>query len=314
LQLSVQLSDGRWFNASIARPPSDPWLSVRLLAPALLLYLLLLGGAVLIAARLTRPLRELTEAADRYCGTGEPVQITPRGPQDLRRAILAFNAMSGRVKQMLEDKDRMLGAIGHDLRTPLACLRVRIESMSPEDQRERAVDKIEEMSDILQDTLELARSQAPGEPTRIVDLAALADTVVEEFRALGHDVESLEAAGRVTAPVKSTLLRRALRNLVENGVKYGGKVEVAARMTDAGAILEVADAGPGIPESQLENVLEPFVRLERSRNRGTGGSGLGLALARSAAHAHQGTLELSNRPEGGLLARIILPRLATSFK
>jgi len=128
---------------------------------------------------------------------------------------------------------------------------------------------------------------------------------LEEFRALGHDV-TFEEGPRQTAAVQPNLLRRAVRNLVDNAVKYAGSAEVSVRTTPRGIAVEVADRGPGIPASELGNVLEPFVRLETSRNRETGGSGLGLALARAAAQAHGGTLELENRPGGGLCARIRL--------
>jgi signal transduction histidine kinase len=160
---------------------------------------------------------------------------------------------------------------------------------------------------MLDDTLMLARAGRVRGPARAVDLNALADAVVEEFHALGQDVE-IEESERVTASVEANLLRRAIRNLIENGVKYGGgKVRVAVRRSGGNAAIEVADCGPGIPEAELDYVQEPFVRLESSRNRATGGSGLGLTLARSAAQAHEGRLELENRPEGGLLARILLP-------
>jgi signal transduction histidine kinase len=307
LLLSIQLADGRWLNGRLIVPRPDPWLAARLAGSTLLLYFCLLAAMIWIAARLARPLRDLTAAADRFNGRGEAPQVEPRGPADLRRAIVAFNAMSARVSAMLDEKDRMLGAIGHDLRTPLASLRIRAESVDPEEERGRMVATIEEMTAMLDDTLMLARAGRVRGPARAVDLNALADAVVEEFHALGHDVE-MEESERVTASVEANLLRRAVRNLIENGVKYGrGTVRVAVRRSDGASAIEVADSGAGIPDAELAYVQEPFVRLEGSRNRETGGSGLGLTLARSAAQAHDGRLELANRPEGGLLARIVLP-------
>ena len=226
LILSVQLADGNWFNGRLAVPRPDPWIALRLAASTLLLYFFLLAAMIWIAARLARPLRNLTAAADRFQGRGEAPQVEPTGPADLKRAILAFNAMSARVSAMLDEKDRMLGAIGHDMRTPLASLRIRAESVEPEDERQRMIATIEEMTAMLDDTLALARTGRAGEKVRQVDLNALADAVVEEFRALGHDVEMMEGA-RQTAPVQPNLLRRALRNLIDNGVKYGGAVKVA---------------------------------------------------------------------------------------
>jgi len=307
LFLSARLADGSWVNARMITPRPNPWIAIQAAASTLLIYLVILAAMIWIAVRLARPLRDLTAAAESFGGPGEAPQVEPRGPADVRRAILAFNAMSARVSAMFDEKDRMLGAIGHDLRTPLASLRIRAESVEPEAERARMVATIEEMTAMLDDTLALARSGRAAEDLRPVDISALADTVVEEFRALGHDVAFAEGV-RQTEAVQPSLLRRAVRNLVDNAVKYGGSAEVAVRATPRGIAVEVADRGPGIPAGQIGNVQEPFVRLETSRNRETGGSGLGLALARAAAQAHGGTLELENRPGGGLLARILLPK------
>jgi len=304
--LSVQLADGSWVNARMVTTRPNAWLALRPLVATLLTYFIILAAMIWIAARLARPLRDLTAAAERFQGRGEAPRVEPRGPADLRRAILAFNAMSARVSAMLDEKDRMLGAIGHDMRTPLASLRIRAESMEPEAERLKIVATIEEMAAMLDDTLALARSGRSTEPARRLDLTALADALVEDYRNLGLAVE-MEAGERHVAEVRPNLLRRALRNLIDNGVKHGGGARVAVRAVGGNVAIEVADRGPGIPEAELGNVQEAFVRLEGSRNRETGGSGLGLTLARGAALAHGGSLELENRPEGGLLARILLP-------
>jgi signal transduction histidine kinase len=307
LHLSAQLADGVWVNARLITPRPNPWLAVRLAGSTLLIYLLILAAMIWIAVRLARPLRDLTAAAESFEGRGEAPHVEPRGPADLNRAILAFNAMSARVSAMLDEKDRMLGAIGHDMRTPLASLRIRAENMEPAAEREKMIATIAEMTGLLDDTLALARSGRATEEARRLDVSALADAVVEEFVALGQKAE-MTASPRVVASVRPNLLRRALRNLIDNGIKYGGGAEVAVKSAAGGKLaIEIADRGPGIPEAEVGNVQEPFVRLETSRNRATGGSGLGLTLARSAALAHGGALELENRPEGGLLARILLP-------
>jgi len=307
--LSARLADGSWLNARMITPRPNPWMAVQAAGSTLLIYALILAAMIWIALRLARPLRDLTAAAEGFGGPGATPEVEPRGPEDVRRAILAFNAMSARVSAMFDEKDRMLGAIGHDLRTPLASLRIRAESVEPEAERARMIATIEEMTAMLDDTLALARSGRAAENLRPVDISALADTVVEEFRALGHDV-GFEEGPRQTERVQPNLLRRAVRNLVDNAVKYGGSAEVAVRSGPRGIAVEIADRGPGIAEAEIGSVQEPFVRLETSRNRETGGSGLGLALARAAAQAHGGTLELENRPGGGLLARILLPRSA----
>jgi signal transduction histidine kinase len=307
LILSAQLPDGSWLNARMIAPRPNPWLALRPAVATLLTYLIILAAMVWMAARLARPLRDLTAAAERFQGRGEAPRVEPSGPADLQRAIVAFNAMGERVSAMLDEKDRMLGAIGHDLRTPLASLRIRAESVEPEDERRPMIATIEEMTAMLDDTLALARSGRAVEEARAIDLSALADTVVEEFCALGRDVEMVPGA-RATAIVQPNLLRRAIRNLVENAVKYGGAAQVAVRDLGAQIAIEVTDRGPGIAEAELARVQEPFYRVEPSRSRETGGSGLGLTLARAAAQAHGGSLELENLPAGGLRARILLPR------
>lgn len=311
LGLSVQLRDGTWLNARIPVGRGDPWAGVRLAASTLLLYIVLLGAMVWIASRIGRPLRHLAAAADSLKGTGETPHVTPSGPADIQRAITAFNAMSTRVSAMLVEKDRMLGAIGHDLRTPLASLRIRAESVEPEEERARMIATIEEMTAMLDDTLALARSGRGVEEARSIDVTALADAVVEEFVALGQPVEML-ASRRLVAKLQPNLIRRALRNLIENAVKYGTAARVSVREADGNRLaIEVADNGPGIPETELANAQEAFYRVEPSRSRETGGSGLGLTLARAAAQAHGGDLKLENGAEGGLVARIILPGSAT---
>lgn len=306
LLLSAQLEDGRWVNGQmlILRPTNGPLL--RLMGATMLIYLALLAAMILVVARLVRPLRDLTRAAARFRGRGETVQVEPQGPLDIRRAIEAFNAMGARVGSLIDEKDRMLGAIGHDLRTPLASLRIRAESMEPEEERARMIATIEEMAALLDDTLELARSGRSSEAARPVDLGALADAVVEEFRALGHEV-SYAPAGRVVATIRPNLVRRALRNLIDNSVKYAGSATVDVSVHGACAQLAVVDTGPGIANGNLTSVQEPFVRVEASRSRSTGGTGLGLALARAAAQLHGGDLLLANREERGLRATLSLP-------
>jgi signal transduction histidine kinase len=307
LLLSAKLAGGEWLNARLFTPRADPWLASRLAAATLLLYLIVLGATLFLAARLVRPLRDLTGAAEGFGGREAPPAVAARGPADLRRAIEAFNAMNRRLVSLLDEKDRMLGAIGHDLRTPLASLRIRAEGVEPAEDREPIVAKIDEMAAMLEDILVLARSGRAREEERPIDVSALADAVVEEYRALGRDV-TIEDSPRQVATVQPNLLRRALRNLVDNGLAYGrGPVRVSVAREEGRVVLEVRDHGPGLPADVLERGGEAFFRGENSRSRQTGGTGLGLAIARAAAESHGGELILSNAPDGGLAARIVLP-------
>ena len=303
--LSAQLTDGQWLNARLFAPRQDPWLIYRLIGATLLLYLLVLGAIFWIARRIARPLHDLTRAAEGFAGRGEAPSVDPSGPADLRQAIEAFNAMNRRVVALLDEKDRMLGAIGHDLRTPLASMRIRAEGLEPEAEREALVRTIEEMTETLEDILVLARTGRSREKARLMDVAALVDSTIEDFRALDRPV-TFEESRRVPLEVHPNLLRRAIRNLVDNAVKYGGVARVRVVAEGQGAAIEVDDDGPGISDDRLEQVMQPFERLEASRSRDTGGVGLGLAIASAVAQAHGGSLTLINRPEGGLRARLVI--------
>lgn len=305
--LSAEIAPGAWLHARLIVPRPDPWLAARLAAATLLLYILVLGTMIFLAARIARPLRDLAAAAEGFGGSGATPFVQPRGPSDLAHAIEAFNAMNRRVAALLAEKDHMLGALSHDLRTPLASLRIRAENIEPEEERARVIGTIEEMTAMLEDSLLLVRAGRTREAARAVDLGALADVVVEEYRELGRDVR-LTSEGRHIACVAPALLRRAIRNLVDNAVTYGGAAEVSVREAGAQVLVEVADRGPGIPADSMERVQEPFFRLEQSRNRETGGTGLGLTIARAIAEGAGGSLRLANREGGGLLATLSVPR------
>jgi len=307
LLIAVEQRDGRWLTVTSPWPRPGTRLLWTLLGQTAILYGIVLVPVLWIVRRLSRPLRDLRAAAESF-GPGEPTPpLAPRGPDDVAALIVAFNALRLRVGGMLDEKDRMLGAIGHDLRTPLAALRVRIESVEDETDRARMIDTIAEMNRTLDDILSLARLGRPSEPLTDVDLSALVDAVVEDFRDIGHAVEFVEA-DRLPMRLRPSLIRRAVRNLIENAVKYGVSAEVRVEAGARTVAIVVADQGPGIPEDRMADVFDAFTRLESSRNRETGGIGLGLALARAIVREAGGNIRLANRAGGGLDAVIELPR------
>ena len=232
--------------------------------------------------------------------------LPERGPEEIVRATRAFNAMQARVSRFVADRTRMVAAISHDLRTPLTSLRLRAEFIDDDETRERMVATIDEMARMAEATLAFARDDAAGEESRNTDLVALIEAVSADFSDLGHDV-SVEGPEHLYLSVRQVSLRRALRNLVENAIRYGLRARVRLERTATAVVIAVDDDGPGIPEDKLEEVFAPFTRLETSRNLETGGVGLGLATARSIVRAHGGELTLANRPGGGLTAAIHLP-------
>lgn len=306
LQVAVDLPGKGWLSVR-GGWMRDSWgLVWRLIAQTLLLYGVILVPVLWLSRRIARPLHELT-VATRSFGRGENgPPLNASGPEDVRDLTAAFNGLRLRVGGMLDEKDRMLGAIGHDLRTPLAALRVRIESVEDDTDRARMADTIDEMSRTLDDILSLARVGRPSEPATEVDLAALVDAVVEDFRDLGAPVEMADTP-RVVRNLRPALMRRAVRNLIENAVKYGGAAEVSIASDPLAVRIVVADRGPGIPEDKLAQVFESFTRLDESRNRESGGVGLGLALARGIVQEAGGEIEMHNRPGAGLIAQIVLP-------
>lgn len=304
--LSAQLPDGRWFSSITLSPEPNRGDLVLLGVSTFVTFVFVLGAALLVARQVSRPLRDLTDAAARVGAANEPEEVVVRGHGDVRQTLEAFNAMSWRVSQLLQEKDVMLGALGHDLRTPLASLRIRIESMQPDGERQKAIRTIEEASQLLEDILELSRQGRSREPERVMDLAILIEDLVEDYVDTGGPV-TLAKSGKAPAAIRPVLFARAMRNLIDNAITYGGAARLSVTQTDAQVVVRIEDDGPGMSEAVLATATAPFVRGESSRNRDTGGSGLGLTLADAIVKAHGGTLTLQNRSPNGLTAIITLP-------
>jgi signal transduction histidine kinase len=280
-------------------PPYERGLLATLVGQTLLIYGVLVGAMAFILRRITEPLRALTRRLERFADTRDADgQMEPEGPDDVRRLIVAHNAMEARIAGLLDEKDVMLGAIGHDLKTPLSALRVRIESVEDEGERARMAATIEDIVRSLDDILSLARVGRPSDPMESTELSALVASVVEEFEDMGEAVELHETV-RLVMPLRTTWLRRALRNLVSNALRYGKTARVSQAREQGWAVVRIDDDGPGIAEGDIARMQEPFTRGEPSRNSVTGGAGLGLTLARAIAEQHGGTLTLLNRRDAG---------------
>lgn len=304
--------ESEWLVARTPRPSRTGAPLRGVLLQTLILYVVLVGGLALLLRRITRPLAALTRRVERFGGsTGDAPPLELSGPDDTRRLIAAHNAMEARIAALLDEKDVMLGAIGHDLKTPLAALRVRIESVEDAAERARMAATIEDITRSLDDILSLARVGRPSDPLEKTDLTALVAAVVEEYEDMGEPV-TFEVGEKIALPLRATWLRRALRNLVGNALRYGNGAHITLAREGDHAAIRIADTGPGIAPDRLAEMLEPFVRGEASRNRETGGAGLGLTLARAIAEQHGGTLSLANRHAAdgsvaGLLVELRLP-------
>jgi signal transduction histidine kinase len=299
----------------------DGWLIVRGLdaapfidGPLALLFWLALAAIVIgviswvAARRLVRPLRKLAASAEHLGLHRDATPVPESGPLEVRTIAQSLNRMSERVSRFVEDRTRMVAAISHDLRTPLTRLRLRAELVVDEQTRAKILADIRQMEQIVGETLAWSREDAARGPRGPVDIAALLLGLSEDATDSGKAVR-YDGPSRVVLNCHAGAVRRALDNLVDNAVAYGGEAEVTLRELPQAVEIEVADRGPGIPQDQLDRVFAPFVRLEESRNRDTGGAGLGLAIARDAIRAHGGDIRLENRKDGkGLRATVTLPK------
>ena len=303
---SVALADGRWLNVAVGPPPGAPAWGAAFVAVFLLSALCIAAVAVLTGRRMAKPMRGLAAAAGHF-GRGETVEDLPEaGPAETRETVRAFNLMRARLDRYVRDRTAMLAAVSHDLRTPIASLRLHAEFVEDAETKAKILAALDEMQRMTEDALAFIREDMHREETRTVDLHALVDSVAADLAELGHDIAVADSE-RVLAACRPAALRRALRNLLENAAAYGGRARVRIERDDAELRVVIEDEGSGIAEADLERVFEPFVRLEASRSRDTGGSGLGLAIARGIVRGHGGDIMLANRAEGGLRATVALP-------
>lgn len=308
---AIQRDDGTWLVSRQLERRREPRVWRGIVLQTAIIYIVLVGGLALLLRRTTRPLADLTRRVEEFgrAPAGQLPDDLPEklhGPEDVQRLVSAQQAMERRIAAMLNEKDVMLGAIGHDLKTPLAALRIRIETVEDDVERRKMAASVDDLSQTLDDILALARIGRAGQPPERAELSTLVTAIVEEFEDMGAQVE-LGPMVRIVRPVQVTLLRRALRNLVSNALRYGEMATVSVAEEGGAALLRVEDNGPGIAEEQIGAMMEPFIRGEASRNRATGGSGLGLAIARAIAESLGGELVLANRLEGGLRAEIRIP-------
>jgi signal transduction histidine kinase len=304
----IRLDDGDT-AVFYARIPQEPLSRLESLLPRLFLNLaifLVLGAAAV--ATITRSLERLAQAAEKVGADPEGAPLPEFGPSEVRSVIHAFNRMRLQLRRYLLERARMLGAISHDLQTPITRMRLRAEMIQDADSRARFVHDLDEMEAIAGSTLEFFKTLGAEPQRQPLDVGALVESLREDWAETGHDI-AVEGAARAPYSAQPRALRRCLDNLVDNAVRYGGTARITIEDDDASLRIAVRDEGPGIPAADLERVFEPFYRLEQSRNRESGGTGLGLAIARNIARWHGGDIHLRNAPQGkGLIAQLVLPR------
>ncbi|SDY81598.1 ATP-binding protein [Citreimonas salinaria] len=304
MTLSIALAGGQWLNVGtrFERPPLQ-WPLVSTFTFALSAALILVSVCWFLVTRLTGPLRRLARAADRLGRGEEAVPLPEIGPAEVRDLTCAFNRMQERLTRFVADRTRVLAAVGHDLRSPLTALRVRAEMVEDDETRESLVESIEEMQVMAEATLKFAEDLTTTEEPETIEIGAFLAALTAEM----GDAVTREAGEPLRARVRPVAFRRAIRNLVENALRYGGGATIGWRAEANNLVVAIRDDGPGIVPDKLGQVFEPFYRLEESRSLETGGHGLGLSIARSILRGHGGEIRLENRAEGGLAAIVTLP-------
>lgn len=302
--VSTRLSDGALIKLQVrGHVESEPYG----LNP---LFILVLGTGIgalaFVASRMAAsPLRDLSRAARAVGRDLDPHPLPERGPSEVREAIGAFNAMQERLRNYVVERTRMLAAVTHDLQTPMTRMRLRLEKVENPALRSRLIDDLGTMQALLREGLDYARSLETNEAPAKLSVDSLLEVVVDEA-ATSADLVTLTQRCGCDVETRPRALQRCLANLISNAVKYGGSAEVSASLIDGMVHIRVRDHGPGIPPEKMERVFEPFVRLEGSATSAVEGVGLGLTIARMLADQNHAQLRLSNHPEGGLEASLVL--------
>ena len=308
---ALRMPDGRWLNMTLQIDPPRPWHSSGFLL-AFALMTLAAGGLTLWAMRrMVAPVVTLAAAAEQLGRDLNAPPLPENGPTEVAVAANAFNVMAARMRRLLADRNFMLMAIGHDLRTPITRMRLRAEFIDDDELRRKTLSDLDELEAMVSATLAVARDTAADEPAGPVDLVELVRTVLDETADARPDAADglrYSGADHLTIQARPFALKRALTNLIGNAVAYGGCALVTLREAPGRLVsLSIEDTGPGIPPEEVERLFQPFQRLEHSRNRETGGIGLGLTIARNILRAHGGDVTIGNRADGGARALVTLP-------
>lgn len=314
-RISIAIAPRLWLNIThLQHVPSIAWVAPLLLTMALMILFIILIVSWVVR-RLTKPLGALAEAAQKL-GHGQDVgELVEEGTRDVRHVTQSFNQMNRKIKNFVDDRTKMLAAISHDLRTPITSLRLRAEFIEDKEMQGKILETLDEMQMMTEAALKFSKDSVSSEKTKETDLESLLESLVEDYEDMGAAVSLPEDEGRpqIVLPMRVMAMKRALRNLMDNGLKYGEQVEVDFELIDGdkNVAICIRDSGPGIVEDELEKVFEPFYRLEKSRNKDTGGVGLGLSIARNIIRGHGGDVTIANIVQDdevkGLEVKVTLP-------
>jgi len=306
--IQIRLNDRSWiiFERGVDRALFN-W-PIKLLSVLVILLLSVIVLSYFAVKSLIQPLKQLRDAAE---GLGKDILQQPlpeNGPIEVQQTAKAFNTMQRRLRRYIDDRAHILSSISHDLKTPLTRLRLRAELLDDDEQRDKTLTDLDDMEMMVNATLDFMRGIANNEKNQAIDINALLESLQADAQELGHHIV-LKGNANDLYFGKPVALKRCIENLLNNAVRYAHNVVMAVKQQSDSLIICICDDGPGIPESDLSQIFEPFYRLEKSRAKHTGGTGLGLGIARNIARAHGGDIVLFNKESGGLCADVQLPLL-----
>jgi signal transduction histidine kinase len=304
---AVQGADGRWTVVRTPEPLINVW-QQRMIIWLLGCLVVVLPAAYLFARRITAPIHRFADAAQALGRDPQAPPMALTGPAEIGAAAQAFNEMQARIRRYVDDRTGMVGAISHDLRTPLARIRYKLEK-APEEVKAQVLSDVEKMEQMISSVLAFIREESEPRRRERLDLLSVVECVADETAMTGADVE-ISAGWPIQVEGDALALQRMLTNLVDNAVKYGGRARLTVQEVAGEARVQVQDDGPGLPASELERVFTPFYRPTAARTLDDKGVGLGLAVARTIARAHGGDIELSSRDGSGVIATVRLPLAA----
>jgi len=310
LVIQAEMEPGRWLFLASMMPEPYFLENNNVFSPERIFLQALSLGAVLLLSffvvrLITRPLAELSEAASKI-GSGEYMPVIPKtGSREFINTARAFDTMSKRVQSFVEDRERLFVSISHDLRTPIMRLKLRAELLEDNDLRSEFNEDLDDLDMMVKGALQYVKDSDIYENSTLIEIDAVIERMIRGAQLAGHDVSYIKSGLSVTT--KPLALRRAVGNLMDNALHYGGKAEISVALVDGYIEIQIRDYGPGVPEDAITSLFEPYIRLEHGRDQNQSGLGLGLGIARDIVQALGGELQLKNHPEIGLVATIRLP-------
>ncbi|GAN91616.1 two component sensor histidine kinase EnvZ [Gluconobacter frateurii M-2] len=305
----IRLDDGSWILCIALQRFWGLYAFERLCLQLLMLTFWIVAVSLIASRQLSRPIEHLANGVRSLGLQPRSARLDEKGPREIRLVAETINGMQAQIQQFIEYRTTMLAAISHDLRTPLARIRLRGEFIDCPEQQKHLFRDVDEMQTMIDGALSFFRNDASREEGIMFDLPALLQTIANDYCDQGFLVK-YHGPAKASYIGQFYAMKRVFSNLIENAIKYATPpILTLDTQPDGSYMIYIRDNGPGIPEASLSEVFEPYFRLDKSRNRQTGGVGLGLTSAQTIVRSNGGDITMTNRPEGGLEVLIYLPKI-----